>query len=132
MGTDAIWVANEGTNTVSRIDPSTNKVVATIPLRFAPDSISSGDRIVWIGSRASDSVARLDPASDTVAATVPVCDQPRAVAADGTTVWVACVGAGEVWHLDRDGKQLSTTPVNGEPTDLIVNGGRLYATVRQP
>ncbi len=132
VGTDAIWVANEGTNTVSRIDPSTNKVVATIPLRFAPDSISAGDRIVWIGSRASDSVARLDPASDTVAATVPACDQPRAVVADGTTVWVACVGAGEVWHLDRDGKQLSTTPVNGEPTDLIVNGGRLYATVRQP
>jgi YVTN family beta-propeller protein len=130
---DAIWVANGGASTVTRIDPASNGVVeAAIPLRFVPDSISSSDQVVWVGSRASDSILRLDPASNTVSATINVCDQPRAVAADGASVWVACVGSGEVWHLDRDGKQLSTTPVNGEPTDLIVDNGRIWAAVRQP
>ena len=81
--------------------------------------------MVWVGSRASDSILRLDPGTSSVAATVSVCDQPRAVAADGTGVWVACVGTGDVWHVDHDGKQLSATPVNGEPTDLIVVNGRI-------
>ena len=132
VASDAVWVTNGGTSTVTRIDPSSNAVVAAaIPLRFVPDSISTGDQVVWVGSRASDSILRLDPATNTVAATINVCDQPRAVAADGATVWVACVGTGEVWHLDHDGKQLSVTPVGGEPTDLIVEGGRIYVTVRQ-
>jgi class 3 adenylate cyclase/DNA-binding beta-propeller fold protein YncE len=130
---DAVWVANGGTSTVTRIDPSDNSVVvAAIPLRFVPDSISAGDQVVWVGSRASDSLLRLDPSSNAVSTTINVCDQPRAVAADGTGVWVACVGPGEVWHLDHDGKQLSTTPVNGEPTDLLVDNGRVWVTVRQP
>jgi class 3 adenylate cyclase/streptogramin lyase len=130
---DAAWVTNSGKTTVTRIDPSTNAVVvAAIPLRFVPDSISAGGQDVWIGSRASDAVLRLDPSSNTIAATLSVCDQPRAVAADGTGVWIACVGPGEVWHLDHDGKQLSTTPVNGEPTDVIVDNGRIWVTVRQP
>ena len=132
VGSDAVWVTNSGTKTVSRIDPSTNAVAAPIPLRAAPDSIAVGDNVVWVGSRSADSVLRIDPASNAVAATVPVCDQPSTVAADGTGVWVACVGRGEVWHLDHDGKQLSATPVNGEPTDLIVDNGRVWVTVRQP
>ncbi len=131
-GSDAVWVTNSGTNTVSRIDPSTNAVAAPIPLRVAPDSVAVGDNVVWIGSRAADSVLRIDPATNAVAATMPVCDQPRAVAADGTGVWVACVGTQEVWHLDHEGKQLSVTSVGGEPTDLIVEDGRVYVTVRQP
>jgi len=133
VSSDSVWVANGGPSTVTRIDPSTNVVVAAaIPLRFVPDSISAGDQVVWVGSRAADSILRLDPATNTVSTTVNVCDQPRAVAADGTGVWVACVGPGEVWHVDHDGKTLSTTAVNGEPTDLLVDGGRIWVTVRQP
>jgi YVTN family beta-propeller protein len=133
VGNDAVWVTNAGAHTVTRIDPSANAIVGSaIPLRMVPDSVGLGVHDVWIGSRASDSVLRLDPQTNAVSATVPVCNQPRAVAADGATVWVACAGQGEVWHLDHDGKQLSVTPVGGEPTDLIVDGGRVYVSVRQP
>ena len=133
VANDGVWVTNSGKSTVTRIDPSSNAVAASaVPLRFVPDSISAGDQVVWVGSRASDSILRLDTGTNTVATTINVCDQPKALAADGTTVWVACVGTGEVWHIDHDGKQLSVTPVGGEPTDLIVDNGRIWVTVRQP
>ncbi len=132
VGPDSVWVANAGTSTVARIDLKTSAITAeAIPLRYVPDAIAAGPKDVWIASSASDTLLRLDPATNAVAATTPVCDQPTAVAADGGGVWVACRGTHEVWHLDHAGAVLSTTDVGGEPTDIVVLGGRVFVTVRR-
>jgi class 3 adenylate cyclase/DNA-binding beta-propeller fold protein YncE len=128
----AIWVANAGSSTVTRIDPATAGVVAgAIPLRYSPSGIAATASDVWIASNDADSLLRLDPASNLVAETSAICDQPTSVAADGDTVWVACGGAGEVWHLDHDGKQLSASPVGGVPTDITASDGQIFVTVRR-
>jgi YVTN family beta-propeller protein len=36
VGHGALWVANQGDDTVSRADPLTNRVVATVPLASEP------------------------------------------------------------------------------------------------
>jgi YVTN family beta-propeller protein len=48
-----VWVANTASGTVSRIDPVTNEVVATIKVGNAPSGITFGDDAVWVSVQAS-------------------------------------------------------------------------------
>src|SRR5689334_8008048 len=68
VGDGMVWVANSGTNTVSRIDPETNEVVDTIVVGQAPVSISVGEGAVWVGNNLGSSVSRIDPKTDQVTA----------------------------------------------------------------
>jgi YVTN family beta-propeller protein len=48
VGGGAVWVANSGDGTVSRIDPETNAVVATITIGGTPVGIAFGGETVWV------------------------------------------------------------------------------------
>ena len=50
-GAGSIWVANTLAGTVSRIDPSTNDVVATIETGNAPSGITVAEDFVWVAVR---------------------------------------------------------------------------------
>jgi YVTN family beta-propeller protein len=45
---DAVWVANSGDGTVTRIDPSMNKVVATIRIGNVPTGVAVAYGRVWV------------------------------------------------------------------------------------
>ena len=45
---DAIWVVNARGRTISRIDPATNTVVATIAVTGTPSAITSGEGKIWV------------------------------------------------------------------------------------
>ena len=48
VGADAVWVANAGDGTVSRIDPGTRTVVQTIDVGNRPSGIVVADGLVWV------------------------------------------------------------------------------------
>jgi peptide/nickel transport system substrate-binding protein len=48
VGPDAVWVANAGDGTVSRIDPVKNEVVRRIRVGNAPTGVAVGDGYVWV------------------------------------------------------------------------------------
>ncbi|MGH2463386.1 MAG: hypothetical protein ACRDFZ_07190, partial [Candidatus Limnocylindria bacterium] len=48
IGADAVWVANSGDGTVSRIDPTTNEVVQIITIGGSPVGIAVGGDTVWV------------------------------------------------------------------------------------
>ena len=52
MGAGAIWVANSGDGSVSRIDPTTNEVVRTIDIGNAPAGIAVANGLVWVAAQA--------------------------------------------------------------------------------
>jgi YVTN family beta-propeller protein len=54
VGEDAVWVVNQLAGTVSRIDPETNDVVATIPIGNEPQRIAAGEGYVWVTVRAPE------------------------------------------------------------------------------
>jgi YVTN family beta-propeller protein len=66
----AVWVANSGDGTVSRIDPETREVVTTIEVGGAPEEIVAGDfatgRVVWAYEAQSRRVLEIDPATNEV------------------------------------------------------------------
>jgi YVTN family beta-propeller protein len=50
VGPDAIWVANSGDGTISRIDPDTNSV-KTISVGHRPLGVAVADGLVWVTVR---------------------------------------------------------------------------------
>ena len=86
---DAVWVLTPSDTTLSRIDPATNDVVATIGVGRAPSGLAVGAGAVWVSSRSDGTVVRIDPATDRVVATIPVGQAPGAVTVAGGIVWVA-------------------------------------------
>jgi YVTN family beta-propeller protein len=52
VGADGVWVANSRDGTVSRIDPRSNKVIATIRIGSSPQGIAVGAGAVWVSVQA--------------------------------------------------------------------------------
>jgi YVTN family beta-propeller protein len=65
VGAGGVWVANSRDGTVSRIDPQTNEVVATIRLGNSPKAIAVGGGEVWVTVQARESGGLNDSSSNT-------------------------------------------------------------------
>jgi YVTN family beta-propeller protein len=79
VGHGALWVANQGDGTLSRVDLATDRVVATVPVGDAADVVAAGPDAVWVGGwsrRAGNTVSRADPLTNRVVATVPLASEP--------------------------------------------------------
>jgi len=98
-GVGAIW-AIDSSNTVWRIDPVSNSVVAKIPVGPTSGAITVAYGSVWVTNAGHDTlsrISRIDPATNTVTATVAVgpSDPNDAEANTGAESIVAT--AGSVW-----------------------------------
>jgi streptogramin lyase len=72
---------------VSRIDPVSGKVTATIRVGEGANSMVFGEGAVWVADWSERSVSRIDPADDTVS-TIPVDERPLAIAVGDGGLWV--------------------------------------------
>jgi streptogramin lyase len=134
VGEGAVWVIGFWDDTVTRIDPATDRVVASIKLSlpyevapedraFLPSDVSVGEGAVWVVT-ARGAVARIDPVRNEVAA---VIELPReavtgGIAAGEGAVWVAGSVSG-VHRIDPTTNRLTATiPVTqGEDGALAVD-----------
>jgi hypothetical protein len=98
-GEEGIWVTiDRGPNDsrVARIDPATNKIVATVPVTGSPFEIAAGEGSVWVtgnSERGGDVLHRIDPRTNRVVSTTAF---PR----DSTGAMAA--GEGAVWFVRSD------------------------------
>jgi branched-chain amino acid transport system substrate-binding protein len=90
VGAGAVWATNPD-GSVSRIDPETGRLEATIAKGTGAWTVAAGKEGVWFLGDFSG-VARIDPRTNRVARTIPI--------ASGELIGVA-VGAGAVWAADR-------------------------------
>jgi DNA-binding beta-propeller fold protein YncE len=101
LGADGLWVAGE--HSLHRIDPSTNRVVATIPLGGAAPlgDVALAPDAAWVPGEASATLWRVDRIDNRVAGTTRVGRRllgPVDVAAWDGAVWVVCCA---LEHGDR-------------------------------
>ena len=83
---DAIWVVTD--DGVTRIDPNSNKVVATVEME-RPEYIVSDGTMLWASLFDANQVVRVDPATDAVAVALEVPDNPSGAVVVGDQLWVA-------------------------------------------
>ena len=145
----AVWVANAGSlanaggPTVSRIDPATNRVVATIRVGPKSDSgaaytnLIASPRAVWVALPNGNSIVHIDPATNRVVKTVPVGFQPCGfLAADATDVWVTPAGCGGgnapgtatnvVARVDSRTNKLTTELADADPGGIVAAFGTVW------
>ena len=146
----AVWLAHG--EEVSRIDPETNDVVATVPAGGNwSGNIAAGEGAVWVVETgvlkvrkpeggAVNGISRIDPASDSVTATIPVpgvgigsggAPGPDIVAAGAGAVWSATWADDIVWRIDpANNRTVRTIPAGTSPGNVAVGEGAVWVENR--
>jgi class 3 adenylate cyclase/DNA-binding beta-propeller fold protein YncE len=100
---EAIWLADDLTDAVHRIDPRTRAVEATIdlPPGSGPSAIAADADSVWVVNGLSGTLSHIDARSDElVGEALTVVDRPTAVAIGARAVWIAAEGSDLVVRVD--------------------------------
>ncbi|MDH6138996.1 MULTISPECIES: Ig-like domain repeat protein [Kitasatospora] len=129
-----VYVANEGSNTVSVISTATNTVTATIPMGTAPFEVAAApDGLrVYVTNEGDNTVSVISTATNTVTATIPVGTTPFGVATtpDGLHAYVANSGDNTISVIDTTTNTATTTiPVGTTPFGVATTPDGLHAYV---
>jgi hypothetical protein len=136
VGFGATWVASQGA--LVRIDPRSNKVVASIPAPLTGESasIAFGEGAVWVTSgQANGVVYRIDPAANRVTATIGVPGGAFGIVVAAGTVWVTQYlpeqDPGVVARIDaRSNRLLSPVEVPNMPGAIRYGLDAIWVTSR--
>lgn len=115
VGGGYLWITNPatirgvGTETVSRLDLRSGKVVSTIAVRTTPIFTTFGYGSVWVSNYDDDTVSVISPGSPK-AGTIPVGDGPLGIVTGYGSVWVATY-----WRHELDRIDPRTRPSGGRP-----------------
>jgi YVTN family beta-propeller protein len=132
VGEDAVWVANEKGNNVTKLDPRTANPASAAPIAVGggPSGIAVGGGAVWTADRFSDQVTRIDPLTDSTTS-IGVGIGPDAIAYGYGSVWVANGKSGTVSRIDpKTNTPIATIKVGNSPAGIAVGGGRVWVTVQ--
>ena len=122
----AVWVANDRSGTLARIDPATNRVTRRLRLRPGLFSVTHGFGAVWVVNYETGTLARVDPRSGRVRS-VRVGGVPFDVAAAFGRVWVTAWEAGRLVEVDPSTlRVVRRIAIGPRPTGLHVAGGGLW------
>ena len=135
-GEGAVWfaankeVTSAGAGSrVWRIDPSTNALGVPIDLEGTVADIGVGEGAVWLLILEDDLVRRIDLATFEVTEAFRVGRIPEALVAAEGAVWVAASRDGTLTRYDPVSADLKTLEIGGNPRNLAIGGGAVWATV---
>ncbi|MDP9235759.1 MAG: hypothetical protein M3P01_14575 [Actinomycetota bacterium] len=127
VGADAVWVTGFGT--LTRVDPASGRIVASIALRGLGDfsSVAVGAGSVWVTASETGfrGVYKIDPATNAIADRIPLSRNVLGITVGAGSVWVTRtqMGLGKVIRIDAH-----TDRVIGKPISVGVGPGPiLYA-----
>ena len=129
LGAGSLWTTNPGDGTVTRLDPDSRRVLATIPVGGEPGGVVVADGFVWVTNQSGRSVAQINPDVERVVAHVTVGNRPSGIAAGPGGVWVANTADGTVSRIDtRTGVASNPVDVGGGPTGIAATHDAVWVT----
>ena len=101
-GEGGVWALNQGDGTVTRIDPATNAVAATIDVGVpgTGGDIATGAGRVWVRAKPV-LLSAIDPSTNVVVERFGPPAGSGAVRVAGRHVWVTAHDTNTVWVLKR-------------------------------
>jgi hypothetical protein len=144
VGDAGVWVAattetcgssRQRLYSLSRIDPHTNHVVRTIPLRRAYDRLAASRDGIWGTTYLRPALHRIDSRDGRPLAVIPLAGADhgsvRGLAVDGGGVWISQAlddeRDGLLLRIDpRTGKRSTILQLEGAPTNVAVGAGRVW------
>jgi WD40-like Beta Propeller Repeat len=126
-----------GASEILRIDPATDKVVATISELGAPGSIATGAGAVWV-TTTRGSLIRIDPETNRVVASITSegADLTGPIVVDGSSVWLVGNSSENgtttrsIVRVDAATNAVATIPLSqpldSSIDDIVVAAGKLW------
>ena len=100
---ESVWVSNLPKNTVARLDPKTNKVLAMISVGSKPCSgLATGFGSLWVPLCGDQALARVDLKEGKVTATIPIGigDSEGGLASGAGSIWLITDKKGTLARID--------------------------------
>jgi YVTN family beta-propeller protein len=130
-----VYIINEGSHTISVIDPSTNTVVDTVPVGSDPVQavLAPKGTAAYVLNTGDGTVSVLNTTTNSVTATLRVGLLPghAAVSPDGSSVYVTNTGSNSVSVINAATQSVvATIPVGLAPVGVAItpDGTRAYVT----
>ena len=125
-GFGAIWVANDESGTLVRVDPSTNRVTRRVPVGQGACSVAAAVGAVWVVNYRTSTLLRVDPRSLRTR-TVRVDASPFDVLAAFGRIWVTAWESGLLDEVDPVSLTVvRRIDVGARPIGLAARRGALW------
>jgi YVTN family beta-propeller protein len=135
VGAGSIWLlTNENetdSGTLSRVDPTSGKVIANIKVKPKSYAALVSDQSVWVTNSADSSVMRVDAITNKVVADIRVHASPRFIAAGEGGIWVLNQGDGTLSRIDPATNHVVATIELGVPGpggDIWIEDGYVWVS----
>ena len=123
-GLGALWIANESTSTVTRIDPRTGGL-QEFNVGNGPEAIAIGSGSVWVANSLDGTISRIDPTTHVITS-VTVGSGPSSLLASDGSIWVADSYGGRIVRIDPSSMDIvRTIAVGSDPQSLAALEGGL-------
>ena len=120
----SVWVTSS-LGLVSRVDPRSGRVLATIEAGEGASGIAAGAGSLWVANTSDGTVSRIDR-TGVVLATIPVGHGPTGVAFSEGAAWVTNTLDGTLVRIDAaTNAPVATIPVGASPTGVAPPTRRL-------
>jgi YVTN family beta-propeller protein len=134
FGLGSIWLADRAANTITEIDPSTNRRLRTITVGRGPTAVAVGPGSVWVADFDDDTVTRIHIRGHLRPVTtkkISIGDGPVDVAVAEGGVWVANSRDGTVSRIDPSRNAVvATIEAGNEPRRLALAEGMVWVSVQ--
>jgi YVTN family beta-propeller protein len=129
-----VWVPNAGGggDSVTRIDPQTNRLVGRpVTTGASPQSLAVGGGSLWVANHDAATVTRIDQASGKVVADIPVPSEPHRVTYGAGAAWVGNWHDNSVSRIDPQTNRVVGSPIpigSHHAGNLAVGAGSVWVT----
>jgi len=132
---DSVWISNKPKNNLTRIDPKTNQVAATIPVGKGPCAgLALGFGSVWVPQCGDGTVLRMDIGTEKPVATIKtgIADTEGGIAVGAGSVWMPSDAAGVLSRIDPSTNQvISKIQISPGSNTAAFGEGALWVTSTQ-
>ena len=128
-GAGSIWVASDADGMLSRIDPATNQVAASVRVDPGTCFLSFGLGSLWAVSATRQTLQKVDPGTNSVVQTTALGREPGFLVAGEGGVWVQEQGDGTVARVDPKTGAVSGRVKVDETLkygDIDAGGGKIW------
>jgi YVTN family beta-propeller protein len=134
IGAGSFWMVSDQKGLLSRIDPSTNKVIAEIAVPEKSAAVNFGEDAAWVTTPSANTLTRVDPKTNQVTATIAVGPAPRFLTVGAGSIWTLNQGDGSISRVDGKTAKVLTNIEAGIPGpggEIAFGEGHVWATIFQ-
>jgi peptide/nickel transport system substrate-binding protein len=132
QGAGALWVTDQESNSLVRVDPGTFRVDERIPVGAGPTGVTTAEGFVWVANTDDRTISVVDPQAHRVVQTIVVGNGPAGIVANDDRVWVANSVDATVSEIDAiDGRVIDTYAVGERPVGVSAVDGAIWVANEQ-